>query len=109
MGNAPVERPTVRKEREMNTRQRVKRILEQDPEGRWSDLAIAAELGVTEGAISYHRRAMGVPSAQARRRKAPGARVGICEPCEKSYMVRPTRMSVLCTSCGEWLSVQVTE
>ena len=90
----------------MNTRQRVKRILDLDPDGVWSDLAIAAQLGVTEGAISYQRRSLGIPSAQARRRKAPGARVGICEPCGKSYMVRPARASVRCPGCGGWLRGQ---
>lgn len=93
----------------MNTRERVKRTLDLDPDGNWSDLAIAAELGVTEGAVSYQRRALGIPSAQARRRKAPGTRVGVCEPCGKSYMGRPARSTVRCTGCGDRLRVQVTE
>ena len=83
-------------------RDRVKAALEQDPEGNWSDDAISVSLGVSEGCVRYHRRKLGIESAQARRRKAPGARSVSCS-CGRSYLVDPDRSVRICGGCGERL------
>ena len=91
----------------MNTRERVEEVLRLDPYGELSDLAQAAHLGVSEATVSHHRRALGIPSAQARRRTEPGARVARCEPCDREYSPVRGRSTVTCCGCGESLRAEV--
>lgn len=83
-------------------RDRVKAALERDPEGNCSDLAISLSLGISENCVRYHRRALGIESAQARRRRAPGARTVTCL-CGRSYLVSKGRTSRDCGGCGQRL------
>ena len=89
------------------TRERVRVLLEGDPHGEMSDDAIAAQLGLSEASIQYHRAKLGIPSARVRRRGAPGARVARCAPCGKEYLAARDRATLACTGCGEWLRVEV--
>lgn len=88
------------------TRERVRHILHLDPLGELSDLAIAADLGVSEPTVKYHRDRLGIPTAQSRRRKAPDARVAHCAPCSKEYLLQKDRRTTLCTGCGEWVGMR---
>ena len=79
-------------------RERVREALETDPWGELSDLAVAAHLGCSEAAAGWHRRQLGVPSAQTRRRSAPGARVLRCD-CGRVSLPPSGRRRARCPGC----------
>jgi len=87
-------------------RDRVARAIAEDPFGDFSDDAIGAVLGVTAAAVQYHRTLLGLPTAQARRRDAPGARVARCF-CGSVRLARPGQRTELCTRCGARVIVSV--
>jgi len=90
----------------VSTRERVSCILYDDPHGDLSDDAVGALVGVTATAVQYHRSRLGVATAQARRRDAPGARVARCG-CGRVRLAQPDRRVASCGACGALVRITV--
>jgi len=76
--------------------------LEADPYGDVTDDAWAADLRMSSRTVAVLRRQWGIPTAQARRRRAPGARMIVCPDCGRERMVDRSHQGRACL-CGRRL------
>ncbi len=78
--------------RDGSTALRVQRMIAKDPSV--TDLAIAAELGMAEQAVSSIRRKLNIDSSRKRVNWLPDERIGRCPVCMRFYRV----------PAGEWFT-----
>tara|TARA_R110000824_G_scaffold375880_4_gene566877 strand:+ start:144 stop:437 length:294 start_codon:yes stop_codon:yes gene_type:complete len=91
----------VPRKRNGETVRMVAQAIDEDP--GLTDLAISAQLDVSEQAVSDARRKSGIPGIYARRRVAD--RLGRCWRCMRSYRIQDGLPFASCPACGEVIEV----
>ena len=106
----PRRRGRVPGKRNGTARAAVLRLIKtEDPQAPLSDLAIAADLAVSEQAVSQARRAIGVQGSRIRATADWGIDCGLaqCQQCMRWYEVPAGEAGLVCKVAGhdDWLPV----